>query len=250
VSVDGQFFSPNVDQSAIEAANAEAMDHLRQSTSHEFDASPMRKLKAEYERMDENLEDATESTKQGATMLTLKGSLEERDLFDRGEVRQPWEPRYGLVQELFLKVDRIVGEMQHFLSRAASLVPGRSQYFHIDPEDSIVPILRGCSNVSQLVAAWEIIRSRIELGQKFLLKYEDEFYSADAGRSPALSPTSTTVELEEGLKTLDGGDEKMRHMVTFYPHHSIPGLRDDQRARILKEEWNSLVSWPRSWSRA
>jgi hypothetical protein len=103
VSVNGQIFSSSTDLLEIEAANKKAMDRLRFSTSQVFNATPMRRLKAEYERMDENLEDAMESTKQGATLLALKGSLEERDVFDWGEVRQPWEPRYGASVEYGLR---------------------------------------------------------------------------------------------------------------------------------------------------
>jgi hypothetical protein len=209
----------------------------------------MRKLMAEYDRQDENLEDATESTQQGVTLLVLKGSLEQKDLFDRGDFRQPWEDRYGLVPALYQKVDRLIGELQHFLSCASELVPGRTRHFHIDPEDSIVPILQGASSVAQLVAAWEILRSRLESGQKFLTKYENEFYSSDVGKSPMLSPTSTTVELEEELKVLDGGDQKMRHMVAYYPHHSFP-MREDQVEGLVECHYHQVgrrFSFPPSW---
>ncbi|KAJ7805277.1 hypothetical protein B0H13DRAFT_2387811 [Mycena leptocephala] len=57
-----------------------------------------------------------------------------------------------------------------------------------------------------------------------------------------LSPTSTTVELEEVMKGLEDGDQKMRHMVAFYPHHRLPNLRDDQTNLILKAEWSELAN--------
>jgi hypothetical protein len=86
-------------------------------------------------------------------------------------------------------MNRILGELQHFLIRAASLVPGQNRHFHIDPEDTIFPLLGNSSDLGQVLAAYKIIRSRVSLRQRFLDKYKGEFYSLGVNRrrSPALS---------------------------------------------------------------
>ncbi|KAJ7432265.1 hypothetical protein B0H11DRAFT_1760773, partial [Mycena galericulata] len=155
----------------------------------------MQRLRGEYEKQDESLEDATESTLQGATLLGFKSTLEPGDFVDRGEARERGQGRFGLEERLYARTDRIVGELQFFLQRAARLSPLRERYFHIDPEEAITPLLQGCSDLPQLCAAWEILRSRIALGMRFFDKYEAEVYDDAAGRTPPRSPASTAVEV-------------------------------------------------------
>ncbi|KAJ7429242.1 hypothetical protein B0H11DRAFT_2266488 [Mycena galericulata] len=208
----------------------------------EFDPAPIRRLREEYEKQDESLEDATESTLQGATLLGFKSTLEQEDIVDRGDARERGQGRFGLEERLYVRTDRIVGELQFFLQRAARLSPARERYFHVDPEDAIIPLLEGSSDIPQLRAAWEILRSRIVLGMRFFNKYEAEVYDDAAGRTPPRSPASTAVEVEEGLRALETSDQKLRHMVAYYPHHHNPTLRHDQRLRILSRDWGSLLS--------
>ncbi|KAJ6499664.1 hypothetical protein C8R47DRAFT_971591, partial [Mycena vitilis] len=131
-------------------------------------------------------------------MLSLKAELEDADVQDRGTDRPTGVSRYYLTPKLFKRVDRVVGELQYFLQRAAAMVAGRTRFFRIDPEDAIVPIFRGCNNLSQIIAAWGIIRKRLELGQRFFQKYVKEFQTPEANIE--YSPASTSVELTDDLK--------------------------------------------------
>ncbi|KAJ7430271.1 hypothetical protein B0H11DRAFT_1943358 [Mycena galericulata] len=250
VSIDGEFISPTPE---IRLAESEAaMERLRSFSVQEeqrsrdfhseFDPTPIQRLRDEYEKQDESLEDATESTLQGATLLGFKSTLEQEDIVDRGDARERGQGRFGLEERLYARTDRIVGELQFFLQRAARLSPARERYFHVDPEDAITPLLQGSSDIPQLRAAWEILRSRIVLGMRFFDKYEAEVYDDAAGRTPPRSPASTAREVEEGLRALETSDQKLRHMVAYYPHHHNPTLRHDQRLRILSRDWGSLLS--------
>ncbi|KAJ7439820.1 hypothetical protein FB451DRAFT_1191894 [Mycena latifolia] len=87
--------------------------------------------------------------------------------------------------------------------------------------------------------AWEILRSRIVLGRSFLLKYEREFNNPRS--IEAYSPASTTVELSDGLLSLDTPDLKLRHMLAYYPHHN-GGLRDHHdHLHIMSDDWLTIV---------
>jgi hypothetical protein len=63
----------------------------------------MHRLIQEYEKGGEdNLEDATESTAQGAQLSSLLMELEEKDVVDRGDIRAKGELRFAL-EPLLLK---------------------------------------------------------------------------------------------------------------------------------------------------
>jgi hypothetical protein len=206
------------------------------------DARRMLDLAKEYEKSEDSLESSTESTSQGVRILSLKTTLEQRDVFDRGENRDMGVPRFGLDSRLFRRVDRIAAELQEFLLKASRLVPGRINYFQVDPEDVLIPILEGCSDLAQLLMAWEMLCSRLELGHRFFEKYRKESRLPDS--IEAFSPHSTTADLTEGLQVLDNSDQKMRHMLAYYPHHNNrPRLREDvsERLQILSADWQDIV---------
>ncbi|KAJ6469236.1 hypothetical protein DFH09DRAFT_1111217 [Mycena vulgaris] len=203
------------------------------------EADRMARLVAEFEKQDDSLEDSVESTAQGAHMLSLKETLENNEVVDRGAVREDGLPRYMLKPSLYKRVDRVVGELQYFLQRSSALVVGRQRYFRIDPEDAILPVLEGCSNLAQLLVAWEILRSRISLGIDFFWKYVKEFRNPDS--IEAYSPISTTVGMQEELKAIDGSDLKLRHMLAYFPHHN-GGLHDHRdRLHVMSDDWETII---------
>lgn len=130
-----------------------------------------------------------------------------------------------------------MGKLQFFLNGSAVLVPGHERCFQVDPEDTIVPLLRDSDSVPQLLAAWEIVQSRVELGLQFMEKYEKEFHQESEGL--LFSPTSTSVDVTEGLKTLETSDQKLRHLVAYYPHHN-QGMTHDQRLHIMSDSWDGI----------
>ncbi|KAJ6449628.1 hypothetical protein C8R47DRAFT_999136, partial [Mycena vitilis] len=118
------------------------------------------------------------------------------DIFDRGIAWSDAPPRFYLAPLLLGRIDRVVGELQTFLDRAADLVDGRSSHFVVDPEDSCLPLLRGSNDLFQLEAAWEILRVRIGRGHSFFVKYTEEF---KLGENAPTSPASTALGLHEEL---------------------------------------------------
>ncbi|KAJ6477131.1 hypothetical protein C8R47DRAFT_1220059 [Mycena vitilis] len=204
----------------------------------------MERLIQEYAKEgDENLEDPGESTEQGARLLALQMSLEAWDVEDRGEEREVGTPRYALEAKMMVRVDKIACELQLFLEKASALVVGRTRFFRVDPEDAILPILRGCGSMAQLVAAWEIMRKRLELGQAFFKKYLKEFRYPDSIED--YSPASTTMELKESLAEHKTGDARLRHLMAYYPHHN-GGLRDYQdRLRVMSADWDTVIQLAR-----
>ncbi|KAJ7468424.1 hypothetical protein B0H11DRAFT_1921004 [Mycena galericulata] len=195
-----------------------------------------KKLMDEYRKQDESLEDATVSTAQGALMLSLKVILEASDIADKGF---GVASRFSLNPFLFERLNRIMGELQYFLQKTAALVPNRKKHFWIDPEDAILPILAGCSDRAQLLVVWEILRTRLELGQKFIEKYVKEIENPLSIED--FSPASTTVELTEGFKALDSPGHQIRHMLAYYPHHNMDARNHQDRLHILTEDWESLA---------
>jgi hypothetical protein len=134
----------------------------------------MEKLVKEHERSGDSIDSANASTAHSVQMLALITKLEQKDLVDRGELRPVGTARYGLEEKLYRRVSRVVTELQEFLHKASLLVPGRTGYFHVDPEDLFIPVLQETNDVARLLMAWELLRSRLDLGHQFFLKYEKE----------------------------------------------------------------------------
>jgi hypothetical protein len=53
-----------------------------------------------------------------------------------------------------VQVQDTIKDMQDILRRAALLVPGRSTWFIIDPQDALMPILLGARDLDEMNAAW------------------------------------------------------------------------------------------------
>ncbi|KAJ6504297.1 hypothetical protein C8R47DRAFT_968722, partial [Mycena vitilis] len=141
--------------------------------------------------------DSVGSTFAALNLLVQKKTLGREDIYDRGVAWSDAPPRFHLSPSLLTRTDRVVGELQTFLERAAELVNERSSHFIIDPEDSCMPLLRGSTDLFQLEAAWDILRTRLERGHSFFIKYTDEF---KLGENAPTSPTSTATVLHEELK--------------------------------------------------
>lgn len=167
------------------------------SSSQTPKSQRMSRLIQEYKKGNGDLEDAKESTAQGALMLSLHMVLEDKDIEDRGEERIAGVSRFALEGSMMRWVDRVVYELQYFLQRSSAMVSRRDKYFRVDPEDAIIPTLKGCGDRSQLIVIWEILRKRLELGQEFFRKYVKEFRKPEAIED--FSPASTTRELVEEL---------------------------------------------------
>ncbi|KAF8146734.1 hypothetical protein K438DRAFT_1990248 [Mycena galopus ATCC 62051] len=202
------------------------------------DGGRMEQLVKEYEFVG----DHQASTAEDVQMLGLKCTLEEADIVDRGANREPGSPRYGLEPKFLSHIARITAELQEFLFKASVLVPGRRRYFHVDPEQVLIPILEKSSDLPRILMAWEMLRKRIRLGHDFFLKYQKELRLPDSITD--FSPASTTAKLQEEVKNLETADEKMRHVLAYYPHHyeGASTQRDERdRMRILRDDWLTII---------
>ena len=103
------------------------------------------------------------SLQESITLLASKTQLVQKDIVDRGvDAMDLMKPRFFVNQELERHIALTAADMQGLLKRAADLIQDRDSHFIIDPEDILLPLLRGCSTISELVNAWSILRGRLK----------------------------------------------------------------------------------------
>lgn len=176
-----------------------------------FSSTPMGALLVNY---NEDGSDGTLSLYNRMLTLTLKRTLDPSLVEDRGiSVTEP-RPPYAVRYEFLRRIEGVVSDLQALLEKAVALIPSRTSYFRVDPEASLMPILRGCYSLTELSAAWEILRLRMELGHRSFLKYVQEF----KGFAP-LSPVSTDPGLYSTLPN-DGNEPLLLHYFRDVPHHN------------------------------
>ena len=170
----------------------------RMGMENGFENSPMARLVKEYSGDADDLEAAGIPTETNINLLLDVPELSPDMIVDRGSERDRGLPRYHLNTLNFDRMTAVVTEQQIFLERAAALIMERTNYFKIDPGDTLLPILQGTSSLAQLRAAWLALRHRIELGTKAWKKYIAE-YQLPIDAKPTLSPLSTLPELYQPL---------------------------------------------------
>ncbi|KAJ7494544.1 hypothetical protein B0H11DRAFT_1661440, partial [Mycena galericulata] len=159
----------------------------RRGMEQGYAMSDMATLQREYLTESES----HDSTFEGVKWMVSKTELLPSDIRDRGISNSRPIPRFSLDPKLLVRVSRITGGLQAFLKAASQLIPDRNAYFIVDPEDTCLPILQGAGNLAQINASWQLLRKRMELGDKFFSKYQDEYSQG----VHLLSPTSTNPEL-------------------------------------------------------
>lgn len=105
------------------------------------------------------------------------------------------KPRFFVNQELERRISTTASDMQNLLGQASDLIEDRDSHFVIDPGNVLLPALRGCSSISELVSVWNILRGRLRRAQAFFDKYDAEY----RGSNPT-SPSSTNPEVYQTLK--------------------------------------------------
>jgi hypothetical protein len=74
-----------------------------------------------------------DSVSQRAAAIVLKKTLDPEDVVDHSnDLDPPYVGQFGLEYEFFIRVDKVVAEMQSLLTCASSLI-GRESHFIIDP---------------------------------------------------------------------------------------------------------------------
>ncbi|KAJ7615061.1 hypothetical protein DFH06DRAFT_1146122 [Mycena polygramma] len=149
------------------------------------------------------------STFEGVRAIVTKTELQTSDIRDRGISLKNPVARFSLDPKLFARVDRVTAELQIFLKSASELVPGRTTYFIVDPEDTCLPLLQGAHELAQLQACWSLLRKRVELGDR-------------------------------ALRRIESGDERMRTLYSKIPHHR-EDLTEEQRLRAeYQHSWQNI----------
>jgi hypothetical protein len=161
--------------------------------------------------------------------LATKHVLDPRYVLDRGLSSTNSRPQYLLRAEFLYRLESVVNEFQSFLTRASSLVPGRASCYQLDPQHLILPVLRGCYSLSELHAAWDVIRYRLEMGHHMFDKYVAEF----KGEESPISPQSTAPGLYSPLRGMDSHEHRLHHVLRNVPHHYNTLTAETQEALDL-----------------
>ncbi|KAJ6478852.1 hypothetical protein C8R47DRAFT_1219398 [Mycena vitilis] len=208
-----------------------------QAEESEYETREESLRRAFYKDDEEAMEDDEPALAQRLMLLKGKMTLEERDIVDEGEERDPRVYRYRVDTELLRTFAQASYDLQWYLMEAARECPSRTKYFKVDPGRALIPSLEGSSDPQQLRVAWDLLRARFELGLKFFDKYIRE---ASGGRIDPGSPTSTRSSVIQGYEALDTREQQLRHLITYYPHHKdyLPTARE--RLQSWGEGWGPL----------
>lgn len=208
-----------------------------------FESSPMARLVWEYSGDTDDLEGSGIPTETNVNLVLDVAELSSDMVIDRGLDRDKELPRYYLDNLSFDRISVVVTEQQFFLEQAAGLIAERTNYFKIDPGNTLLPILKGTSSLAQLRAAWLALRHRIELGTKAWKKYIAE-YQLPAGAKPSLSPLSTLLELYQPLQDMSESDAKLRYLYGEIPHHKEQLTEEGKRALDNTQSWLDILPMP------
>jgi hypothetical protein len=202
--------------------------------------SPMAHLWLEFGKSTER----TISTSARCLSLATKATLKPDEVIDQGPEFE-FSGRFRIQDKLSRNVYQTVEELQTFIRQMASLVPERSHYFIVDPDDTLLEVLEGAESTGQLLAAWKALSNRIESAQKFMLKYRDEYTEGMA----VASPTSTNQELLREHSDQIGNDDRLRFMYGEFPRHN-ERLSTSELAKLREgRQWNEIIRVP-AWLEA
>jgi hypothetical protein len=202
--------------------------------------SPARELRDAFYKDDEgSLEDEDESLALNIAMMSGRLSLADHDIVDEAQDGRldPGIYRYRVASRLLRKIIQVTRDLQWFLSEAAKLNSHRRKFFRVDPGDVLLPSLEGASDPQQIRVAWDLLRARMELGKKFFDKYLREY---SEGRRDSASPTSTRSSVIEGYESLQNNEQKLKHLITYYPHHKDDLPSAQERVRTWGTGWGPL----------
>ncbi|KAJ7176548.1 hypothetical protein C8R46DRAFT_1029879 [Mycena filopes] len=195
-------------------------------------------LRNEFYKDDEaSLEDDEESLSSSIALIGGKLTLDDSEIHDAGRERAENTYRFQLAPLLLSKQIQVVKDLQWYLSEAAALVRDRHRFFKVDPGDTLLPLLQGSSDAQQIRVAWDLLRVRLETGQRFFDKYLAE---AEAGRRGNASPASTTSSMLHGFGLMDSTEQKLKHMVTYYPRHKEDLKSSSERLHLLFSSWDTV----------
>jgi hypothetical protein len=190
ISVGGEIISPQIDP-ALSLSQWQMADVAVERLQP---TSDMDTLRHRYFQDEDNMEDDTESVHQMLVLLTMKTTIELRDLVDRG--KNPNYKHYRIEQHLLDKIEKVMYDLQDYLECAVLLIPGCIKFFHLDPGDALLAVLKNAENILHCQVAWDLLREQIILGEHFFDKYHKEYLE---GKDAILSPVSMEADITESL---------------------------------------------------
>jgi hypothetical protein len=95
-------------------------------------------------------------------------------------------------------LNKTMGDLQDILKKASDLIPERTMYYKLDPQELLMTVLEGAHNLGQLHAAWTALHGHLKVGLKMFEKYDKQYQSLTSPSSPA----STAPEIYKTIKTL------------------------------------------------
>jgi hypothetical protein len=166
--------------------------------------------------------------------------LESADILDRGvSLHDRPIARFSLETGFLIRTEKTIKDMNSLLSRSSALVPGRSTFFVVDPHYSFLRVLKSTGDLNQLVVAWQALSTRMDLAQRSLVKYQNEFRATTREAMPS-SPVSTAPEVYT-VFPIDGSlisdvnylYENVPHLRSAWPRAYEPGrVRVESAARV------------------
>jgi hypothetical protein len=208
-----------------------------------FENSPMARLLREYSGEGGELEASSVPTKTNVDLILGVSELTPHMIVDRGPEGDQRLPRYHLATLHLDRMSTVITELQIFVERAAGIIMERTNYFKIDPGDTLLPLLKGTSSLPQLRAAWLALRHRIELATKAWKKYSVE-YQLPPDSKPVLSPISTLPELYLSLQDIAEPDDKLRYLYNQIPHHQEQLTQEGRRSLQDTRSWVNVLPMP------
>ena len=193
-------------------------------------------------------EDSDElSTEAWVKILVTKDDLEP-ELVERMEDPNKGTTKYKLSDEFLEGLIKISTELQVFVEKAAGLIEERTRHFVVDPRDTLIHILKGTTSLPQLNVAWKTMQKRLELGNRTLNKYMQQ-YQHDPHTEVLLSPVSTLPELHSDLNELHTADQRLRYLYQKFPNHHGQLSEQAETALDQGKSWMNILPLPETWKK-
>lgn len=139
------------------------------------------------------------------------------------------------------QIGHTANKLQVFIHHMVGLIEERSTYFQVDPNDTLLKVLEGAETTSQLHVAWLGLTSRLEVVQKFMLKYQQEYQNTLV----PFSPVSMNPDIHRYISGLLDIDDKLQNICGTIPHHANKLLHNTcQRLVEANEKWENIIPAP------
>ena len=215
---------------------------ITRGSAESYKDSPMVKLMEQYSGEEDGADLSTEAW---VTLLATKDNLEP-ELIERVEDLNKGITKYKLLDDFLEELSKMSTELQVFVEKAAGLLQERTRHFIVNPKDTLIHILKGTSSLPQLNVAWKTIQRHLELGNRTLNKYMQQ-YQLDPHTELLLSPISTLPDLHEGLNDLHTADQRLRFLYQKFPNHHEQLPEQAEVALSQGKSWMNVLPLPTTW---